>query len=200
MWFEPMKTLYWPLAFFLLAGIATVLWLPDRNAPAETAGNTGVELLAADYDYYIQNMQTTRFGADGQAVSQLRAERVTHYPDGDRAELQAPGFTALGTVSDAWQVSAATGTLVPDAESAGERLELQGRVVLNKALARGDFLEVRTTALTVYPDAEEAVTAAPVSLQTRDTRLESTGMRVLLATDYIKLNEGRGTHDPAPIQ
>lgn len=194
-----MKSLYWPLALILLAGVAAALWLAEGKQPETATAESGASPLDADYDYYIQDMLTTRFNSAGQMLSQLQAERVTHYPDGDRAELQAPSYTAFGAAADAWQVSAEAGTLAPDAARAEDRLELQGQVVLNKPLASGDFVEVRTSALTVFTDAEEALTTAPVAVRTRDTRLDGAGMQALLAQDYIKLNDGRGTHDPTPL-
>ncbi len=194
-----MKSRYWLLlAPVLLLGAAAVLWFPQRSGPG--TAETSTSPLAADYDYYIQNLQTTRFGSDGRAVSELRAERVTHYPDGDRAVLEAPRFTAYGEPGSVWQVGAETGTLTPDAKSGEERLELNGEVVLEKALTAGDFLEVRTTALTVFTGTEEAETAQPVTVRTRNTRLTGTGLRALLAQQRLELlNDVRGSHDPTPL-
>lgn len=201
MWFEHMKSLYLPLFFVLLAGVGGTLLIIRMGVEAESAAldADGSSPLDADYDYYIQGMQSTRFDSKGQAVSRLQAERVTHYPEGDRAELQAPGFTAFGAVSNTWQVSAATGTLSPNAERGEERLDLAGGVVLTKPLARGDNLEVRTAALTVYTGTEEALTTEPVTLGTRNTYTEGTGMHALLAQEKIELNNVRGTHDPTPL-
>ena len=194
-----MKNLYVPLFFVLVAGGSAVLLMGRMRSETATGTSTGSSPLEADYDYYIQDMQSTHFDSMGQAVSRLQAERVTHYPEGDRAELQAPGFAAFGAVSKAWQVSAATGTLSPDAERGEERLELGGEVVLTKPLARGDNLEVRTAALTVYTGSEEALTTAAVTLSTRNTQTVGTGMRTLLAQEKIELNNVRGTHDPTPL-
>ena len=186
-----MKNLYVPLFFVLVAGGSAVLLMGRMRSETATGTSTGSSPLEADYDYYIQDMQSTHFDSMGQAVSRL--------PEGDRAELQAPGFAAFGAVSKAWQVSAATGTLSPDAERGEERLELSGEVVLTKPLARGDNLEVRTAALTVYTGSEEALTTAAVTLSTRNTQTVGTGMRTLLAQEKIELNNVRGTHDPTPL-
>ncbi len=136
-----MKRLLLPMLVLVLAGVGAALIVGETSrsdAPSVTAGTSPLE---ANYDYYIQNMRSTRFGSDGQPVSQLTAERVMHYPDGDRAELQTPRFKAFGGENDAWQVSAATGTLAPDAERREDRLELQGDVALHKTLAAGNFVD-----------------------------------------------------------
>jgi LPS export ABC transporter protein LptC len=191
-----MKNALLLLIFILLAGAGTVFFMTERQR------GTGLDVAdtasprAADYDYYINAMRATRFDSDGRPVSQLRAERVTHYPDGDRAELQAPRFTAFGDTNDAWQVSANAGTLAPDAGRAEDRLELQGEVELHKPMADGDFVDVRTSALTVFTTSEEAIANVPVSVQMRGFRLESGGMRALLADDHFQWKDGKGTYDP----
>jgi lipopolysaccharide export system protein LptC len=181
----------------LLALLGALFTFTQNNASdAETVSEATT--LDTDYDYYIEDILTTRFDADGQAISQLRAERVTHYPEGDRAELQAPRFINFAA-SDQWQVSAETGTLAPDVQRAEDRLDLRGEVELDKPLASGGVLAIRTTALSVYTDTEEAVTTEPVSVITGGTRLEGLGMRAMLAENYVTMTNGRGTHDPTSL-
>jgi LPS export ABC transporter protein LptC len=191
-----MKNTLLLLIFILLAGAGTVFFMTERQRGTEPDLADGASPRAADYDYYINDMRATRFDSNGRPVSQLRAERVTHYPDGDRAELQAPRFTAFGDTNDAWQVSANAGTLAPDAERDEDRLELQGEVELHKPMADGDFADVRTSALTVFTTSEEAVATVPVSVQMRGSRHEGGGMRALLAEGHLQLNDGKGTYDP----
>lgn len=192
-----MKNLVVALILILAAGTGAVYFasssVQETMAPATTSP------LDEDFDYYVQDMRATRFGSDGQAVSQLQAARVTHYPDDERAELEAPAFKSFDVNTDAWQVSAAAGTLRPDAERAEDRLELRGEVELYKLLAREDFLDVRTSELTVFTDSEEVINDAPVTLRMRGSQAEGAkGMRALLAQDYIQLNDSNGTHDPTP--
>jgi LPS export ABC transporter protein LptC len=187
-----------PLLVVLLAGIGVALFMVELDRGDAAVASADQSPLEAAYDYYIEGMRTTRFGSDGQATSQLKASAVTHYPDGDRAELQAPELKTFGDENDAWQVSAAAGTLVPDAERSEDRLDLQGDVELHKPLAGGDFADVRTSALTVFTTTEEVTTTAAVALQMRNTRLEGIGMQALLAENYFHLDDGKGTHEPAP--
>ncbi len=187
-----------PLLVLLFAGIGVALFMGELERGDNAAVVADLSPLEADYNYYIEDMRTTRFGSDGQATSQLTASRATHYPDGDRAELQAPELKTFGDENNAWQVSADAGTLVPDAGRSEDRLDLQGDVELHKPLAGGDFADVHTSALTVFTTTEEVTTTAAVALQMRNTRLEGIGMQALLAEDYFHLNDGKGTHEPAP--
>jgi lipopolysaccharide export system protein LptC len=189
------------LIAILVAGSLLVLWLFDQATDDPTVRVTDADSpLAADYDYYVSAMRTTRFSADGQPVYRMQATRLTHFPDGDVAVLEAPEFLWYGEEAQPWQVNAGSGTLRPDAERSEDRLDLQRQVLLRREAADGNFLEIRTEELTVFPAAEEALTAAPVNVLTRTTRLESTGLRALLAQDRIDLlNDVRGTHDQTPL-
>lgn len=182
------------LVFVLLAASAATFFVTglEGDAPAQEARTSPLDEA---YDYYVQDMRATRFAADGSAVSQMRAERVTHFPEGDRAELVQPRFMSFD--NDAWQVSASTGTLSPEPARDDDRLELAGTVELRKPLANGDYIDVSTSALTVYVASEEAFSEAPVELRTRGTRLNGNGMQARLAENYIHLNDSNGTHDPA---
>ncbi|MGV3592606.1 MAG: LPS export ABC transporter periplasmic protein LptC [Gammaproteobacteria bacterium] len=183
------------LVFVLLAASAATFLITGLEHDTGEQAMRSSSPLDEAYDYYVQDMHATRFAADGRAISQLRAGRVTHFPDGDRAELQAPAFTSFD--GEAWQVSAATGTLVPDAQRNEDRLELEGKVELRKPLTQGDFIELSTSALTVYVASEEASSEVPVELRMRGSRLNGSGMQARLAENYINLNDSHGTHEPA---
>ncbi|HEY0962370.1 MAG TPA: LPS export ABC transporter periplasmic protein LptC [Pseudomonadales bacterium] len=182
------------LVFVLLAASAATFFIAGLEGDAEGQATRSSPLDEA-YDYYVQDMQATRFTADGSAASRLVAQRVTHFPDGDRAELVAPAFESFD--GDAWQVSAMTGTLVPDTQRDEDRLELDGNVALRKPLANDDFIEISTSTLTVYVGSEEAFNDVPVELRMRGSRLNGTGMQARLAENYLHLNDGTGTHEPA---
>jgi LPS export ABC transporter protein LptC len=184
------------LTLIVVAAVAALLWLQDRAARRDAGGAQSASPLDAPYDYYVSGLRSEYFGGDGTLRSRLEATRVTHYPEGDRAELQAPRYTAFGRDGNVWQVGADTGTLAPDTERGEDRLDLEGTVELRKPLVSGGALQIRTSSLAVFTEAEEAVTNAAVSVRTADTQLDANGMQTFLAQDYIRLNEGTGIHDP----
>lgn len=185
------------LVFVLLAASAATFFVTGLEGDIDTQ-EARTSPFDEAYDYYVQDMRATRFSADGSAVSQLRAERVTHFPEGDRAELVQPRFMSFD--DDAWQVSARTGTLSPEPARDDDRLELAGTVELRKPRANGDFYNVDTTQLTVFLASEEAYSDAPVELRTRTSRLNGNGMQARLAENIVKLNDGNGIHAPATNQ
>jgi LPS export ABC transporter protein LptC len=190
-----MKNLLLALLVLLAAG-AGALYFGAAGREEAAAAASGTSPLDEDYDYYIADMRATRFGSDGQAVSELQAERVTHFPD-DRAELETPAFKSFAGENDEWQASAQAGTLVPDPERGEDRLELMGAVQLYKPLEAGNFADLRTTTLTVFIDSEEASSTAPYTLQMRGSRMDGVGMSARLPENYFQLDNGKGTHDPA---
>lgn len=191
-----MRNLLSALLILLLAGTGAIYFAGDTAE--QDAANAGASPLDEDYDYYIQNVRTTRFGSDGAAVSQLEAERVTHFPDGDRAELQKPQLETFGVEGDAWRVAANAGTLAPDPQRDEDRLDLAGDVQLRKPLQDGDFIEMSTSALTVFPGTEQAETSAPVALRMAGSQLDGIGLEARLAENYVHLNNSKGTHAPSP--
>lgn len=183
------------LVLVLIAASAATFFVTGLDDSSGDAQESMSSPLDEAYDYYIVDMRATRFAPDGTALSELRAGRVTHFPEGDRAELVEPRFASFD--EDAWRVSASTGTLRPEPERNDDRLDLAGAVELRKPLDNGDFLDIETTELTVYVASEEAYSDAPVTVRTRNSRLNGNGMQARLAQNYVQLNDGNGTHVPA---
>jgi lipopolysaccharide export system protein LptC len=187
----------------LLVSIALILFVLERSGNDEVGTATAAaSALARDYDYYINDMSTTRFTATGQTAWHLQASRVTHYPDGDIAVMEAPRFSYQDEAAAPWQATADTAMLFADTERGEDRIELQGQVLLRQAPADDNFLEVRTALLTLFPDSHEARTDAAVELLSPDSRITGTGLQAWLDRKHVKLlNAVRGTYDqPARLQ
>lgn len=184
------------LPLFLAFSMMLLLWLIGKaNRDDGGADAADTQLAGRDFDYYLSGMQSTRFGAEGQTVYHLEATRVTHYPDSDLTLLEAPQLTYFETRTTPWTVTAREGRLSPDAARNEDRLDLEGEVLLQQQADSGDQVEVRTRILTVFPASEEAVTDAAVTVLAPTTRLESIGLRAMLATEKIELlNAVKGYH------
>jgi len=188
-----MQTLRLPL--FLVVSALLLLWLIGRAGRDAQVPDPLSDLLAdQDYDYFISAMRTTGFSAAGQPTYHLTAGRVTHFPEGDIAIMEAPDYTRIMADGTPWQATARQGTLSPDPRRNEERLELQGDVLLQQGTTAMP-LQARADQLTVFPASEEAATEAEVILDTPGTRLESTGMKAFMAQDKIELSDNvRGIH------
>lgn len=184
------------LPLFLVFSTLLLLWLIGKANRDDGAANAGdAQVAAQDYDYYLTDMQSTRFGAEGQAVYHLVAAQVTHYPETDLAVLETPRLTYFEASRAPWTVTAREGRLSPDSARDEERLDLEGEVLLRQQAEGSDPLEIQTPTLTVFPVSEEAVTTAAVTVLATNSRLESIGLRARLGSEKIELlNAVKGYH------
>lgn len=162
----------------------------DAAPASELAAN-----LTAPYDYYINGMHTIRYTAAGERSYLLSAERVTHFPSDDHAELIKPDLLWYQEQQTPWTVIADTGNL----HKAGseDELSLSGNVKVNTTLATEGELVVETSQLNVLPASQLANTEAVATWTTATTKLQSKGMQLSLPDNHVKLlNQVRGTHAP----
>ena len=175
-----------------IAGVALLLGACERKTelPLDLAAN-----LAAPYDYYINGMHTIRYTASGQRSYQLAADRVTHFPDDDHAELTNPDLLWYQQQGTPWTLAASAGNLH---RNAGEdELTLTGNVQLNTTLETEGALRVESSQMRVLPASQLASSEAEVTLTTTSTHLQSTGMQINLPENHVTLlNNVRGTHAP----
>lgn len=153
--------------------------------------------MTAPYDYYMNNMRTTRFTAEGQLAYRLNATRITHFPEGDHAVLDHPDLFWQGEDEKSWRLTSLTGDLRKAIATGEDELLLQGDVQLASELQPGQPVLMKTETLTVQTVSRTASTQAPVSMDAEGISLQGIGMEMRLADNYIKLlNEVRGAYEP----
>lgn len=180
--------------------LAAVLWLQGRST-GEDALNTQQTLPGEDFDYFITGMQRSMLAQNGKPTHTLQADRVTHYPDGDRAALQRPAFVWFPQTGNPWSLSARTGTLYGNGEQPDDHLTLNEQVELERVLADGSTLRVRTSQLDAALATREFSTDRPVTLDSAAQHMEGVGLYGNLIDNRLNLlHEVRGRHDPAPSQ
>lgn len=177
-----------------VAASSLLLLLSACGKPAAVPPDLAAN-LAAPYDYYINGMHTIRYTAAGERSYKLSADRVTHFPDDDHAELSNPDVLWYQQESTPWTLTAAAGNLHRTGEE--DELTLSGDVQLNTTLAAEGALLVETSRMNVLPALQQASTDAEVTLTTTTTRMQSKGMQLSLPDNHVKLlNNVRGTHAP----
>jgi len=183
-------------AFAAAALLVTVMLWPatnNRGLPDDPAARA---LLQSDFDYYLDDVITTRFSDTGARLYRLEADRIMHFPDGDRAELTAPDFTRYPAGQMPVRVSSLSGELMPGSTATADLLNLRDAVVLERTLDSGALMTASTSSLQLDTATETASTAAPVTLESGNSKLSGTGMRITLADNRIELlADVRGTHE-----
>ncbi|HWK54678.1 MAG TPA: LPS export ABC transporter periplasmic protein LptC [Hyphomicrobiales bacterium] len=198
--FPALRQLFLTLFPAVALVLAAVLWLQGRST-----GEEGLATLdtppGEEFDYFITGMQRSMLAPDGHPTHTLQAARVTHYPEGDRAELALPTFVWFPETGTPWSLSARTGTLYGNGEQADDHLELREQVELERVLADGSTLLARTSQLDAAIAAREFSTDRPVTIDSAAQHMESVGMHGdLLGNRLNLLQEVRGRHDPTPSQ
>ncbi len=174
---------------FILAGLAVItIVLLNRETDTATEPPETIDVAPQEnFDYYISGMRTSQFDATGKLTYKLEAARVTHYPDTDLAKLENPHFFYFENAAGPWELTATSGNLSNDPQRNEEHLELFDKVVILKPMTDGDIVTVTTENLDVFPDSKEVNTESPVTLETKGSRLESTGMRAHFNEEQIDL-------------
>lgn len=161
------------------------------DATSDLAAN-----LDAPYDYYINDMQSTRFDASGARLYALDASRATHFPADDHAELVNPDLLWYHGESEPWTLTASSGTLQTAADNS-HSLDLRDNVSLQTTMPQAGRVLLETASMTVLPEARQASSTEAVTLTTADSTLLSIGMQLSLPDNHLTLlNQVRGTHAP----
>jgi lipopolysaccharide export system protein LptC len=110
----------------MLALAALTFWL-ERTVRDEEGAHPS--LRRHDPDFIVDNLNHTRFNAQGVVESTLAAAKMLHYPDDDSTDLVAPRVVQTKTDEPRVTLTADRGALSQD----GEEVFLYGNVVMVRA-------------------------------------------------------------------
>lgn len=151
---DMLHRLYPLIALALLA--AVTMWLERVSRPDVQTTPTA---LSTGPDMTVERMSVHRFDLQGRLQYALSAEAMQHFPGDDRTDLTQPRLHFYA-VDGASKASADRGSV----GSNGETVLLSGNVVVVRdATAARPQAEIRTEALTIWPDAEKVESGAPVT-------------------------------------
>lgn len=139
----------------LLAGLT--YWLEKATTAHEASRRANAR---HDPDYMVEHFTVQRFNESGRQVQFLTADRMVHFPDDNVTEVDRPDLKVY-TEDNSTHVTADHATLNQD----GKEVRLKGNVhVVRPGTASAPTTVIDTPALTVYPDDDRAVGAAPVAI------------------------------------
>jgi len=166
----------------LIAGLAGLtLWL-ERAAQAPAGAKP--DPTQHDPDYIIERFTATTFDKSGRPESRLAAQRMTHYPDDETTDLDAPRLVQLHEAGPPVRISAERGTVT----KGGEEVRLYGNVlVLRDASGTRPGLRMETTYLQVFPKEDIARTPEAVVITEGRSRLTGVGMDYNSRTRQLEL-------------
>lgn len=146
----------------------------------------------ADRGYYLTHARLVEFGADGSPRIVLRADAIEQQLTDQTVLLTDIELDYTAPDAGAWTVVADRGRMPADATA----LLLSGDVRVTGAEARGATV-IRTDQLSYDTVTSVVQTAAPVTVQFGDHRLEGRGLRVVLNTGTLRLESNvHGSFNP----
>lgn len=167
------------LSILLIIFTLTINWvLEDGSVPEEPiSGN--------EPDLYMLNATINQYGTSGQLQHKVSAERFTHFPLTNLTTMDTPKLM-LGNPNEKspWEITSELGRILPKSDYREEILELWDNVVVEQNRAGGQFINIRTDSLTVYPERDYLETDTKVYIDNESGRTTAAGMKA-------DLSEGR---------
>lgn len=183
-----MRRSHW-LALAVAAGLVIAVLGGLLDAPRESQPQSPEQ----GPDLYMEGADISQFDEHGALRYRLRAARVANYPARHVTELDAPRLTLFEQQPSPWTVSAKEGFIHHEvgAESgSGEIVELIDDVKLERRVREGEFIEVTTSKLTLYPQRKYAETDEAVMIQSHTGRTTAHGLRADLKAGQLSLYSG----------
>jgi LPS export ABC transporter protein LptC len=183
---------WWLASAVLVLAVATNWWIAQRG----DLGDAGPERPPVPFDYALTDFEAVLIDDTGRETLRVRGPRLEHDPDTRTALITDPDFVVAGDEAD-WQGRAERGRLARD----DDRLELEGRVVLNRPHPRG-MLRIETERLD-YERADGRLTSpGRVRFTQAGTELVGGTLTYLLNDDRVELQDDvhaiyRDASDPA---
>lgn len=140
-------------------------------------------------DYEITGISALRTDDDGQISQTLVAQRIVHYPNPDRSDVDHPRILLFRDGQPRWEVTAAGAR----GQDARRDLTLYGNVT-GRSLS-GPALTLRTDTIQANQDSRVLSTAAPVSITSPQGEIRSLGLSANIAEGTLEFPaQVRGTY------
>lgn len=181
------STPFWASGAVLVALIAAGTLLLVRTIGTDGEDDESARARGAP-DVRMERALMRQFGADGTLDFALESPEIRFFRDEGRAEMTQPDLTLYDRDRTAWQVSAASGSLLGEVVGGSGEAEvrLQDDVLLQPldGPRRG---RLTTQALSLYPDRQYAATVLPVMIDGEGGRTAAAGLEGDLQGGVLKL-------------
>ncbi|NYZ63648.1 LPS export ABC transporter periplasmic protein LptC [Luteimonas deserti] len=168
------------LTLALLVGALVSGWSAWRQGDAQAALTT----TDGRTDYLLRDFDLVALDAQGQEAFSVAAPRLLQTPGARSLEIETPVFhIPAEDGSGRWQVVSTTGWVSED----NEEVRLRGEVTATSPDAAPRPTTMRTEALDLYPQRNQAGTETAVVVTQPGTTMQGIGMRADLDSGRIEL-------------
>ncbi len=172
----------WPLLITIMVGAFVAFgsyWLVHVM---EGDVDIDADRFKNDPDYIVEKFSFVRMTPEGKPRYLFSGAKLTHRPVDDTSDVVAPVLQNLNPQAPPTTVVARRARIY----HAQNKVDLAGRVEVNRpASALQKPLNIKTEALTVYPDEERMETALAVNARLGTTTIAGTGMQADNATGKL---------------
>lgn len=177
---------------FLLGLVLLSAWMAQRlTSKPKTVDKTE----SITVDYYSIGLKRISMDEEGMPKDFLLADKMTHYAEDGRAELEKPVFTLYRDKGiNTWVIKGDTGMVKND----DDRVFLNGNVQVESTKQDdSNTVKLLTPRLMVEPKKQHAETDAPVKIVSKNALYTGVGMRVDFADsiNLTLLSKVRGQHE-----
>ena len=166
---------------FAVAWLAS--WLMSRDGAPATLDPEAKN----EPDLYMVNAIIDQYDERGQPKHKIKALKLTHYPATDITTLEMPRVKIyLEDTASPWDIESNFGRLTPKSNNQSlpnreeEVVELWERVFAQQTRLSGDFVNIRTEQMTVYPDRDYLESRVKVYLDDQSGRTTAGAMNAYL--------------------
>lgn len=165
------RTIILVCLIILIAG--AINWILEQSVsepePPKPAAN--------EPDAYMVGARITRFDETGKIDHEIRSTRFTHFPATDVTTLEDPSMDLFAGQKAPWNIAAKNGRLLPASGDRDETVELWQHVVASRESPDGDFVNISTESLSVFPQKRYAETDRPVHIDDTSGRTTAAAMK-----------------------
>ncbi|MDG1204497.1 MAG: LPS export ABC transporter periplasmic protein LptC [Pseudomonadales bacterium] len=135
-----------------------------------------------DPDLYMLKANILQYNNQGTKQHRIKADRLTHFPLTDITTLVEPNIMLYPTERrpEPWDITSRHGRLLPQVQVRDEVVELWDHVLAIRNNSNGNFIQIQTESLTVYPDKDYAETNQKVFIDENSGRTIAGGMKAYL--------------------
>jgi lipopolysaccharide export system protein LptC len=159
------------LPLLLMALLALGSWWLVKNTPTVPAPREQ-EAVRTEPDYTMTKFALDRFEAGGRPKLRIEGDRLRHFPDTDRIEIDQIRLAAYAPDGRVTHARARRALSNGD----GSEVQLIGAAEVDSVDAKGVALSMRSEFLHVYTVAERVRTHLPVAVQRNGSEIRAAGM------------------------
>jgi len=182
-WLLDQLSAYLPLLLMLLLALGT-WWLVKSTPHPEAAGEKPPP--RAEPDYTMEHFVVERFDKLGHLKVRIEGQRMRHYPDTGRVEVDDPNIRAVSPDGRTTRASARLAITNAD----GSEVQLLGDARVDSQDPRGMPVEIRSDFLHAFLDTERLRTHLPVVVTSGNSRFRADGIDYDNLAGLLKL-QGR---------